>query len=61
MLDGQLMTVPQVAERLQVVPETIRRWIRSKEIEAVNLGARAGYRISAGAIERFLQSRKDEA
>ena len=35
----KLLTVFDVAERLQVHPETIRRWIRDGRLTAIDLGA----------------------
>lgn len=57
MAQDKLLTVEEVAERLSVGIETVRRWIRSKELEAVDLGGRAGYRISESALERFIRDR----
>lgn len=57
MAQDKLLTVEEVAERLSVGIETVRRWIRSKELEAVDLGGRAGYRISESALERFIHER----
>ena len=55
MLDDTLFRVEEVAARLGVHPETVRRWIKNKELLAVNLGGRAGYRISRTALEQFLK------
>jgi excisionase family DNA binding protein len=52
--EEQWLTVEQVAERLQVHIETVRRWIRSGDLPSVRLGRRAGYRIKAADLEAFL-------
>ncbi len=52
-------TVEQVAERLQVSPWTIRRWLRDGELEGSNLGDRAGWRIPSGAVERVLEAKSN--
>ncbi len=54
MSEDRLLTVEQVAERLQVNPETVRRWLRRGELEGVDLGHKAGYRISEQALSEFL-------
>jgi excisionase family DNA binding protein len=59
MFDDRLYTVEEVASGLAVHPETVRKWIKSGELEATNLGGRAGYRISKSAIDRFLKERRD--
>jgi excisionase family DNA binding protein len=59
MLDDTLFRVEEVAARLGVHPETVRRWIKNKELLAVNLGGRAGYRISRTALEQFLKQLQD--
>ena len=43
----RLLTVQEVAERLRINPETVRRWLRQGKLEGVMLGGdRAGYRIA---------------
>jgi excisionase family DNA binding protein len=50
----ELLTVAQVAERLQVNPETVRRWLRTGRLRGVSLGHRGGYRVSGAEYRRFL-------
>jgi excisionase family DNA binding protein len=57
MADDTLLTVEEVARRLNVHIDTVRRWIRNGEIQAINLGGPAGYRISQGALDRFIRER----
>ena len=57
MAQDKVLTVEEVAERLNVGIETVRRWIRSKELEAIDLGGRAGYRITESALEKFIRDR----
>jgi excisionase family DNA binding protein len=52
--EEQWLTVEQVAERLQVHIETVRRWIRSGDLPGVRLGRRAGYRVKAADLDAFL-------
>ena len=50
-------TVEQVAETLQVNPETVRRWIRRGWLKARLLGksTRSGYRIAAADLAEFME------
>jgi excisionase family DNA binding protein len=57
MSDDTLFTVEEVARRLTVHEETIRRWIRNGELQAIDLGGAAGYRISQGELNRFIRER----
>jgi excisionase family DNA binding protein len=59
MMDDQIYTVEEVASRLTVHPETVRKWIKNGELRATNLGGRAGYRISRSALEQFLREREE--
>ncbi len=54
--DEKLLTVAQVAEQLQVHPETVRVWIRTGELEAMDIGGE--YRISRADLNDFIQRRK---
>ena len=59
MMDEQLYTVEEVASHLAVHPETVRKWIKNGHLRAINLGGRAGYRISRAALEQFLREREE--
>lgn len=54
--DGeQLLTVDQVARRLQLHPATIRRWIKSGRLRGISLGSdRAGWRIRRSELEQLI-------
>jgi excisionase family DNA binding protein len=51
---AQWLTVAQIAERLQVHPETVRRWLRDGQIVGRNFGGRSGYRVRERDLEAFL-------
>jgi len=52
-----LLTVPEVAERIRVSPELVRRWLRQGRLHGVRLGGtRLGWRIPEAEIERFLSA-----
>jgi excisionase family DNA binding protein len=51
----EMLTVKEAAARLKLDPVTIRRWIKSKRIQAVSLGSdKAGYRIPVSELQRVL-------
>ena len=53
-----LMTVQQVAEQLDMHPETIRRKIKAGDLKAYTTGR--SYRISEEQLMNFLQPAKEE-
>ena len=57
--EGQrLLTVEEVAQRLAISEETIRRWLRNGTLRGVRLGAtRAGWRVSEADLAAFLLER----
>jgi excisionase family DNA binding protein len=56
MPDEPMLKVRDVAERLNVPDETVRRWIRSGRMNAIMLGGtKTGYRIPESEIERILR------
>ena len=57
MTDDTFLTVEEVAKRLSVHEETVRRWIRSGELQAIDLSGPAGYRISQAELQRFIRER----
>ena len=54
--EEELLTVDEAATRLEVHPETIRRWIRSGAMRGNLIGGdRAGYRVPASEVELRLR------
>jgi excisionase family DNA binding protein len=52
------MTVEEVARRLSLNPETIRRWLRSGRLRGIRLGERrAGWRVRDSDLNAFLNER----
>jgi excisionase family DNA binding protein len=57
MENEEYLTVGQVATRLKVDPETVRRMLRDGRLDGVRLGGRkAGWRISASSVTRLLKN-----
>jgi excisionase family DNA binding protein len=54
----ELLDVGTVAEELGIHIETVRKWIREKQLKALNLGRRGGYRIRRSDLEEFLRKRE---
>lgn len=48
-------TVNQIAEILNINPETVRRWIRSKKLQAVQTSKKVGNIVSESELQRFLK------
>jgi excisionase family DNA binding protein len=57
MTDEEMLTLTDVAERLHVHIDTVRRWVRDGELPAYQLGARAGYRVKMSDFRAFLEKR----
>jgi len=52
MPDDQYQTVKELAKRLKIAEATVRHWIRSGELRAIDIGK--GWRIADSDLERFL-------
>lgn len=57
MSQDRFLTVTEVAQRLRVNPESVRRWLRQGRLKGFRFGGdKAGYRIPASELERFIVS-----
>jgi excisionase family DNA binding protein len=55
----RMLTVEDIADRLSVNPETVRRWIRGGQLKAVLIGGRkTGFRVAESEVDRFLRDRQ---
>jgi excisionase family DNA binding protein len=55
----RLLTVSQVAERLQLNQETIRRWLRDGRLTGIDLGSDSGgWRIDPADLDAFIADRR---
>lgn len=53
------LSVEEVAARLSVHRETVRRWLRTGELRGYRLGFRGGWRIPEEELRRFIRSRQN--
>ena len=58
-MDDDLLTIEQVAERLQLHPDTVRRYIREKKMKAVRLSA-TNLRVRKSELDRFIKERETD-
>ena len=54
--DSAMLTVEDVAKQLKVHIKTVRHWINTGELEAMDIGR--GYRISKADLQAFIDRRK---
>jgi excisionase family DNA binding protein len=57
MAEKQLLTVEQVAERLQVHPKTVQAWIRKGDLVGVRLGTgrTSAWRVEQDQLQAFIE------
>ena len=62
-MEGErLLTVPEVAERLRVNPETVRVWLRQGRLKGSRLGGtKAGYRIPESELARLMRGETEQS
>ncbi|HET9921763.1 MAG TPA: helix-turn-helix domain-containing protein [Ktedonobacteraceae bacterium] len=59
MSDDDLLTIEDVARRLQVHEETVRRYIKRKQLIAIRL-SNNNMRIRKSELDRFLRERETD-
>lgn len=52
-----LLTVDEVATRLDVTPETVRRLLRTKRLAGMQISRRAGWRVRERDLDAYITSR----
>ncbi len=57
----KFLTAQQVADRLQVTPATVKRWLREGQLPGVMLGDRAGWRVAEDDLDAFLRGQGNRA
>jgi excisionase family DNA binding protein len=58
--EEKVLTVNQVAARLQVNVQTVRRWLREGDLVGIPFGGRSGWRVSETELQGFLDRRRLE-
>jgi excisionase family DNA binding protein len=53
-VDKRFLQVPEVAAEMGVSEETVRRWLRAKQLRGMLLSDKAGYRIAREDLEEFI-------
>ena len=56
MPQDRYQTVQELAARLEVAEATVRQWIKSAELRAIDIGK--GWRVADADLERFLKARE---
>lgn len=55
-MDDSLLTVQQIAERLQLNPQTVRRWLKAGRLKGISLGSdKAGWRMRESDLREYLE------
>ncbi len=52
-MSDELLSVPEVAERLKISPQTIYRWIDEGTLAAIRIGRQ--YRVKESTLERLME------
>ena len=55
-----LLTVEEVAKRLDLHEETIRRYLQRGLLKGIKFGNRGGWRIKEGDLQAFIDSMQQE-
>ena len=56
LMSDDLLTIEQVAEKLQLHPDTVRRYIRERKLPAVRISATV-VRVKQSDLDKFIQER----
>lgn len=59
MSNKKWITTKEIAKRLDIHVETVRRWLRTGALRGVHVGGQSGYRIRERDLEEFLRSREN--
>lgn len=53
----RLLTVEDIRQRLQVNPQSVRKWLRDGELRGIRFGRRGGWRVREADFQAFLRKR----
>lgn len=54
--DERFLTVAEVADRLDVTRETVRRWLRSGQLQGFRVSKKAGWRIPHRSVAKMIDA-----
>jgi excisionase family DNA binding protein len=52
----RILTVAEVADRLGVTQETVRRWLRSGQLQGFQMSRKAGWRIPNRSVNKMIDA-----
>ncbi len=58
---ADILSVQDVAKRLDVHDQTVRRWLKSGQLKGMPFGGRTGWRIEEEDLREFIESMKKAA
>ncbi len=58
---SDILSVQDVAKRLDVHDQTVRRWLKSGQLKGMPFGGRTGWRIEEEDLREFIESMKKAA
>lgn len=57
MIEDRWYTVEEIAQRLKVTDQTVRRWLKDGDLTGTNFSGRTGWRIREADVNAFLERR----
>ena len=58
---SEILSVQDVAKRLDVHDQTVRRWLKSGQLKGMPFGGRTGWRIEEEDLREFIENMKKAA
>ena len=58
-MEDEWFTVSEIAAKLKVTEQTVRRWLRAGALPGRNFGGKAGYRVRGSDLAAFLARRPE--
>jgi len=58
---SEILSVQDVAKRLDVHDQTVRRWLKSGQLRGMPFGGRTGWRVEEEDLREFIENMKKVA
>jgi excisionase family DNA binding protein len=58
---SEILSVQDVAKRLDVHDQTVRRWLKSGQLKGMPFGGRTGWRVEEEDLREFIENMKKVA